>query len=232
MHLIPQPIRARRVFGTRRWVAGPLFGALLILAGCGGAVSAGVSGTTGTGAATTAATTTVPATTTTAATTASTTTAASTTASAATTASATSAATSAATTTASASGAAAASTGGTALLVRNDPKLGTFLTDSNGKTLYWYTKDTPGVSNCSGACLAAWPPLLASAPPALPSGVPGTVTLITRTDGGKQVAYNDLPLYYFAKDTSPTDTAGQGVGKVWYVMVPSASPPVTPTPSS
>ena len=37
--------------------------------------------------------------------------------------------------------------------------LGSFLVDSQGMTLYLFTKDAPGVSNCSGDCLAKWPAL-------------------------------------------------------------------------
>src|SRR6266700_1231697 len=39
------------------------------------------------------------------------------------------------------------------------PTLGTFLTDQAGRTLYMYTRDSVGISNCYDACAAAWPPL-------------------------------------------------------------------------
>ena len=39
------------------------------------------------------------------------------------------------------------------------------LTGTNGMTLYTFTRDTPGVSNCNGNCAAAWPPLMASGTP-------------------------------------------------------------------
>ena len=34
---------------------------------------------------------------------------------------------------------------------------GQYLTDSRGMTLYYFTKDTAGISNCSGACASIWP---------------------------------------------------------------------------
>jgi predicted lipoprotein with Yx(FWY)xxD motif/uncharacterized cupredoxin-like copper-binding protein len=104
-----------------------------------------------------------------------------------------------------------------------DPELGTILTDPEGMTLYLFTKDTPGVSNCYDQCAENWPIFTAEEPLTLPEGVPGELTLIERTDGTTQVAYNGWPLYYWVKDTAPGDTTGQGVGDVWYVVNPAAS---------
>lgn len=103
------------------------------------------------------------------------------------------------------------------------PELGTFLTDAEGMTLYLFTKDVPGTSNCTGDCLVNWPAFVASDPLTLPDGVPGELTQITRDDGTQQVAYNGMPLYYFASDTAPGDTNGQEVGDVWYVVAPAAA---------
>ncbi|MHB8857655.1 MAG: COG4315 family predicted lipoprotein [Bellilinea sp.] len=99
--------------------------------------------------------------------------------------------------------------------------LGTFLVDEKGMTLYLYTKDTPGVSNCKDACLTAWPPLLTSGDPRADDGVTASkLGTITRDDGSLQVTYNDLPLYYYISDAAPGDTVGQGVGGVWFVVAP------------
>lgn len=35
--------------------------------------------------------------------------------------------------------------------------IGHYLTDAKGKTLYWFKKDVPGMSACSGPCLEKWP---------------------------------------------------------------------------
>jgi len=107
---------------------------------------------------------------------------------------------------------------------KHDAKLGTILADSQGKTLYIFTKDTtPGQSACYGQCAAAWPPLTTSGAATLAAGVPGTLGTITRTDGSKQVTYNGKPLYYFAKDEDAGDTYGQGIGGVWFVVQPEAA---------
>ena len=95
--------------------------------------------------------------------------------------------------------------------VRSTPQLGSFLTTPNGTTLYTYTEDKPGVSNVTGALLAAWPAFTASGTLTLPSGVGGTLGTITRSDGTKQVTYNGMPLYTFVRDTGPDVVNGQNV---------------------
>jgi predicted lipoprotein with Yx(FWY)xxD motif len=108
-------------------------------------------------------------------------------------------------------------------MVKNDPKLGSFLTDAQGMTLYMFTKDTPGKSNCTGQCLAIWPALLVAQGGKVTltgGGDQSQLGTITRPDGSTQVTYRNLPLYYYAKDKAPGDTNGQGVGSVWFVVKP------------
>jgi predicted lipoprotein with Yx(FWY)xxD motif len=108
--------------------------------------------------------------------------------------------------------------------VSNNSKLGQILTDPQGRTLYWWTKDTSGTSNCTGNCATTWPPFSTSNPsPTLPTGVLGTLAVITRPEGTKQVTYDGMPLYYYSKDAAPGDTNGQGVGKVWWEAIKPAS---------
>ena len=107
--------------------------------------------------------------------------------------------------------------------VRQDPTLGAILTDGKGMTLYQFAKDTTqGQSSCTDQCAQNWPPFTASEPFSLPFTVKGELTTIQRTDGTMQVAYNGIPLYYFAKDTQPGETNGEDVGDVWYVVAPDA----------
>jgi predicted lipoprotein with Yx(FWY)xxD motif len=96
--------------------------------------------------------------------------------------------------------------------------LGTILVDSNGMTLYEFKKDTPGVSNCEGACASLWPPLTVTVTPTETSDIPGMLATITRSDGSKQVTYEGMPLYTFASDKAPGDTSGQGYNNLWYVV--------------
>ncbi|HEU0165074.1 MAG TPA: hypothetical protein VFQ54_08515 [Thermomicrobiales bacterium] len=113
--------------------------------------------------------------------------------------------------------------GTTTLATSDNATLGTILTDANGLTVYTFKKDTPGVSTCYDACATNWPPVTATEPLTLPAGVPGTLSLIDRTDGSKQLAYNGQPLYTFAGDKAAGDTKGQAVGTLWYVVSPSAA---------
>lgn len=103
---------------------------------------------------------------------------------------------------------------------KNTSALGNYLVDDKGMTLYTFKNDASGVSNCTGSCATAWPPLSTMAAPTGGSGVTGTFALITRSDGSMQVSYNGMPLYYFSGDKAAGDTNGQGVGGVWSVAVP------------
>jgi hypothetical protein len=50
------------------------------------------------------------------------------------------------------------------------------------------------------------------------------VSLISRSNGTKQVAYKGRPLYYYAGDTGPGMTNGQGsdqFGAKWWLISPS-----------
>src|SRR5512136_2371782 len=66
--------------------------------------------------------------------------------------------------------------------VSKDAKLGDILVDSKGMTLYHFAKDQVNVSNCSGGCATAWPPLVVAAgqTPAAGDGATGKLGVITR----------------------------------------------------
>jgi len=114
-----------------------------------------------------------------------------------------------------------------------DATLGPILTDGAGRTLYRYTPDPPDASTCDGGCAQAWPPLLLpEGDPVLAPDLPGTLGVITRSDGSRQVTYNGMPLYYFVSDTGPGMTTGQGVGGIWFVVAPVAPADATPAATS
>jgi len=115
------------------------------------------------------------------------------------------------------------------VMIANRGTTGLFLTDTFGKTLYYFTTDTAGTSACANACLARWPAFNAdtiSAPSVLR---PADFTKVMRADGVKQSAYMSRPLYYFVNDTKPGDILGQGFNNVWYVANISGSVPVVTT---
>jgi predicted lipoprotein with Yx(FWY)xxD motif len=100
-------------------------------------------------------------------------------------------------------------------MTANSTTKGAYLADPSGRTLYTYDKDTSGVSNCTGACLAAWPAYSASG---AQTGLPAGISVITRSDGSMQYAYNGKPLYYYAQDSGPNVINGDGVGGVWHIV--------------
>ena len=91
------------------------------------------------------------------------------------------------------------------------------LTGPSGMTLYTFDKDTAGSgkSVCNGPCAANWPPLMAGN-----ASASGDYSVITRDDGGQQLAYKGKPLYYWAKDTRPGDKTGDGFNSVWHIATP------------
>ncbi len=99
---------------------------------------------------------------------------------------------------------------------------GIVLVGANGNTLYTFTNDEAGVSNCADQCATAWPPLTVESADALVTAIniPGVFSTLDRADGTVQVAYNGAPLYYWQNDAARGDTTGQGVGDVWFVAKP------------
>jgi predicted lipoprotein with Yx(FWY)xxD motif len=127
---------------------------------------------------------------------------------------------------------------GTTVRASRNDALGPFLTDKDGRTLYLFTKDSENKSVCYAGCANAWPPLLVGSGDPTLDGIGGTLGVTVRNDGNRQVTYGGKPLYYFASDTAPGDTKGQGVGSVWYVVAPvavaapAAAPAAAPVPAA
>ncbi len=103
-----------------------------------------------------------------------------------------------------------------------------YLADPQGRAVYAFADDTVGtagtspVSACAGACLSTWPLFLAQGT-VTPTGIDATkLTTFTRPDGQMQSAFAGHPLYYYAGDTLPGDTKGQGFMGVWDTVNPTA----------
>ncbi|WP_167747143.1 plastocyanin/azurin family copper-binding protein [Cohnella luojiensis] len=102
-----------------------------------------------------------------------------------------------------------------------DAKLGNYLVDSSGVSLYYFDKDPMGKSVCEGDCLAKWPAFHADSV-VIPKGLKAEdFGEITRTDGTKQTTFKGYPLYYFFQDAKRGDLKGQSVGEVWFVVNPA-----------
>src|ERR1700677_1925827 len=100
------------------------------------------------------------------------------------------------------------------------------LTDSAGRTLYWFVPDTSTTSKCTGSCATYWPPV--KGPATAGSGVTGTLGTITRPGGSTQATYDGHPLYTYAGDSAPGQAKGNGLnasGGLWYEMTVSGATP-------
>ena len=125
----------------------------------------------------------------------------------------------------SASTGAASGSASAAVLKTGDTSLGTVVVDGTGLTVYVFDKDTQnsGKSACSGACAAQWPAVETDSGKPDVTGVTGTVSTITSIDGKQQVTLDGWPLYTFAGDSSAGDVTGQGVGGIWWAVMPDGS---------
>ena len=106
----------------------------------------------------------------------------------------------------------------------SNSSLGDYLVDGNGMTLYFFSRDAGGQSNCVDAsCLNNWPVYYSdNINPG--SGLdPADFGTITRSDGEMQTTYKGWPLYYYAGDASEGDVNGDAVGNVWFVAKPDYS---------
>jgi predicted lipoprotein with Yx(FWY)xxD motif len=107
------------------------------------------------------------------------------------------------------------------------------LTNSAGRTLYWFALDTSTTSKCTGSCATFWPPV--KGPATAGSGVTGTLGTITRSDGTTQATYDGHPLYTFSGDSAPGQANGNGKklnGGVWHEMTVSGTAPAPGATSS
>lgn len=104
--------------------------------------------------------------------------------------------------------------------------VGDHLADSEGNTLYFFSRDAAGVNSCSGGCVDQWPVFYEAnlTQDMLGEGLSlddfGTITIT----GGQQTTYKGWPLYYHAPNVGgqfvregPGEITGEGLGTVWYV---------------
>jgi predicted lipoprotein with Yx(FWY)xxD motif len=118
----------------------------------------------------------------------------------------------------------AVTAGATKVQLRRGP-LGRYLVDGHGRSLYLFEKDRGGRSSCYGSCASVWPPLIAAGHVAHGPGVSaGGLGSVARRGGGREVTYGGHPLYFYAGDSRPGQTRGEGLnqfGAKWYVLAAS-----------
>jgi predicted lipoprotein with Yx(FWY)xxD motif len=98
----------------------------------------------------------------------------------------------------------------------------TVLADASGRTLYWFAPDAAARSACYGSCAAYWPPV--KGPVTAGPGVTGKFSVLTRSDGSLQAAYDGHPLYTYVGDSAPGQANGNGLnlnGGLWHEVAAS-----------
>ena len=132
----------------------------------------------------------------------------------------------AATVQSSSTAAAAGSAVPAALVTSKQSKLGTILAYGPKRlTVYLFQGDSGTRSRCTGACAAAWPPIVGT-PTAGGSALAADLGTSMRSDGRLQVTYKGHPLYLFIKDKDDGDAYGEGAkafGAEWYALAPTGS---------
>ena len=118
----------------------------------------------------------------------------------------------------------------------SNESLGDILVDSQGRTVYLFSRDSGTTSECGGTCAVNWPPLRVAGKPTIGSGADASlISSSTRSGGARQVTYNGHPLYLFKGDKNPGDTNGEGLnafGGSWYALSPAGNQVSGPPSSS
>ncbi len=97
-------------------------------------------------------------------------------------------------------------------------RVGMYLVNATGYTLYLNSQDTPTSSSCYGQCAYYWhafytPNIV------VPSGLnPSKFGTMTRTGGALQTTYYGYPLYTYSVDNASGQMTGQGVAGTWFVV--------------
>jgi predicted lipoprotein with Yx(FWY)xxD motif len=103
---------------------------------------------------------------------------------------------------------------------------GTVLVDAQGRTLYWFRKDTATTSNCNGSCASAWPPVIGKLAAAAGTSLPHTFGTIKRANGETQATYDGHPLYTYVGDSEAGQANGNNLnasGGLWWAMTISGA---------
>ncbi len=92
---------------------------------------------------------------------------------------------------------------------RQIPGVGKVLVDRSGLALYASDQETGGMARCTGACNSFWKPLTVSKGSPVAQSIAGTLGVVTRPEGTRQVTYNGKLLYTFSVD-KPGKAVGDG----------------------
>ena len=84
--------------------------------------------------------------------------------------------------------------------------------NKEGFTLYTFDMDVTNSSACMGACIDAWPPLLADAG----AQAQAPLSIVALSDDLSQWAYKGKPLYFFVGDQTAGANEGDEANDIWH----------------
>jgi len=111
------------------------------------------------------------------------------------------------------------------LQIKAKDKMGNYLADGNGMTLYYFKNNMKDKNSCAGPCLEKWPVFYNEKVKAPAGSDAKDFGEFTRADGKKQTTFKGWPLYYFAGDKAAGDTNGQAMKDVWFTVNPISMEP-------
>ena len=102
--------------------------------------------------------------------------------------------------------------------IGSNDKIGRYLVDEKGMTIYYFANDPAKTSTCFEGCAATWPPFHAEWID-IPVGMASNdFDEIGRVDGLYQTTYKGMPLYRYSGDRNPGDTNGEGIDGMWFAV--------------
>lgn len=115
----------------------------------------------------------------------------------------------------------------TTLMVASTGAPGPYLTDADGRAIYFLEGDADG-STCTGPCLESWPPVIATdtVPEVAADLQADLLGTIERADGTAQLTYNGHPLYYYTRDVGAQEPTGHDLTDdwgEWYLLTPAGT---------
>lgn len=104
--------------------------------------------------------------------------------------------------------------------INSDGNGNSYLTNQEGRTLYYFTNDPSDKSTCFGSCSESWPPFyvdLIDLPPTLNRH---DFSYLSRPDGRYQTTYKGKPLYLYSGDNIQGERNGDGIQGLWFIARP------------
>jgi predicted lipoprotein with Yx(FWY)xxD motif len=103
-------------------------------------------------------------------------------------------------------------------------EIGNYLTDSNGRALYYFKQDRVGTSktlpfsNCVEDFLCIWQIYYENEIAINSPLKKKDFSVLVRPTGQKQLVYMGHPLYQYKNDSNPGDIKGEGIGNDFFTM--------------